>query len=95
MDGIKLSYEEDALDFIVDKSVEFKLGARGLRSIMEAVMTDAMFDLPSKNTVKSLKLTLQFVQEKFGRMNVARLKSCLTITGFTIRSNTGIIVFQA
>jgi len=74
MDGIKLSFEEDALDFIVDKSVEFKLGARGLRSIMEAVMTDAMYDLPSKSTVKSLKLTLQFVQEKFGRMNVARLK---------------------
>ncbi len=74
MDGIKLSFEEDALDFIVDKSVEFKLGARGLRSIMEAVMTDAMYDLPSKSTVKSLKLTLQFVKEKFGRMNVARLK---------------------
>ena len=74
MDGVKLSFEEEALDFIVDKSVEFKLGARGLRSIMEAVMTDAMYDLPSKNTVKSLKLTLQFVKEKFGRMNVARLK---------------------
>ena len=74
MDGIKLSYDEDALDFIVDKSIEFKLGARGLRSIMEAVMTDAMYDLPSKNTVKTLKLTLQFVKEKFDRMNVARLK---------------------
>jgi len=74
MDGIKLSYDEEALDFIVDKSVEFKLGARGLRSIMEAVMTDAMYDLPSKNAVKTLKLTLQFVKEKFDRMNVARLK---------------------
>ena len=74
MDGIKLTFEDDALDFIVEKSVEFKLGARGLRSIMEAVMTDAMYDLPSKSNVKSLKLTLQFVQEKFGRMNVARLK---------------------
>ncbi len=74
MDGIKLSYDEDALDFIVDKSVEFKLGARGLRSIMEAVMTDAMYDLPSKNTIKSLKITLQFVKERFDRMNVARLK---------------------
>lgn len=74
MDGIKLTYDEEALDFIVDKSVEFKLGARGLRSIMEAVMTDAMYDLPSKNAVKTLKLTLQFVKEKFGRMNVARLK---------------------
>jgi ATP-dependent Clp protease ATP-binding subunit ClpX len=74
MDGIKLSFDEDALDFIVDKSVEFKLGARGLRSIMEAVMMDAMYDLPSKSAIKTLKLTLQFVQEKFNRMNVARLK---------------------
>jgi ATP-dependent Clp protease ATP-binding subunit ClpX len=74
MDGIRLSYDDEALDFIVDKSIEFKLGARGLRSIMEAVMTDAMYDLPSKNAVKTLKLTLQFVKEKFGRMNVARLK---------------------
>jgi len=74
MDGIKLSFDEDALDFIVEKSVEFKLGARGLRSIMEAVMTESMYDLPSKPGIKSLKLTLQFVKEKFDRMNVARLK---------------------
>jgi ATP-dependent Clp protease ATP-binding subunit ClpX len=74
MDGIKLTFEENALDFIVDKSVEFKLGARGLRSIMEAVMTDAMFELPSKTSIKTLKLTLPFVEERFGRMNVARLK---------------------
>lgn len=44
MDGIKLSFTEEALDFMVDKAVEYKLGSRGLRSIVEAVMTDAMFD---------------------------------------------------
>ena len=47
MDGVKLTFDEAALDFIVDKAVEFKLGARGLRSIVEEIMTDAMFSLPS------------------------------------------------
>ena len=48
MDGIKLKFDEDALDYIVDKAVEYKLGARGLRSIVEAVMMDAMFEIPSE-----------------------------------------------
>ena len=52
MDGIKLSFTEEALDFMVDKAVEYKLGARGLRSIVEAVMTDAMFEVPSKKIKK-------------------------------------------
>ena len=47
MDDIKLSFDKEVLDFIVDKAMEYKLGARGLRSICEAIMTDAMFDLPS------------------------------------------------
>lgn len=54
MDGIKLHFTEEALDFIVDKAVEYKLGARGLRSIVESVMTDAMFEVPSKR-VKRLR----------------------------------------
>jgi len=74
MDNIKLSFDDDALELIVDKSVEFKLGARGLRSILEAIMTDAMFDLPSKNTTKNLKITLSFVEEKFRTTNITRLK---------------------
>jgi ATP-dependent Clp protease ATP-binding subunit ClpX len=74
MDNIKLSFDEDALEQIVDKSIEFKLGARGLRSILEAIMTDAMFDLPSKSHVKTLKITASFVEEKFHRTNVTRLK---------------------
>jgi ATP-dependent Clp protease ATP-binding subunit ClpX len=74
MDNIKLSFEDDALELIVEKSVEFKLGARGLRSILEAIMTDAMFDLPSKNTAKNLKITVSFVEEKFRTTNITRLK---------------------
>ena len=48
MDGIKLTFDEDALDYIVDKAIEYKLGARGLRSICEAIMMDGMFDLPGQ-----------------------------------------------
>ncbi len=48
MDGIKLTFEDSVFEYIVDKAVEYKLGARGLRSIVEAVMMDAMFDVPSK-----------------------------------------------
>jgi len=74
MDNIKLSFEEEALNFIVDKSIEFKLGARGLRSILEAVMTDAMFELPSKNTTKTLRISVALVEEKFQLTTIARLK---------------------
>ena len=50
MDGVKLTFTEDALDYIVDKAIEFKLGARGLRSIVETVMMNSMFDIPSSDT---------------------------------------------
>ena len=56
MDGIELTFTEAALDYIVDKGVEYKLGARGLRSIVEAVMMDAMFDVPSRR-IKSFEVT--------------------------------------
>ena len=74
MDNIKLGFDNDALDLIVDKAVEFKLGARGLRSILEAVMTDSMFELPSRNTTRNLKITVPFVEEKFRITNIAQLK---------------------
>jgi ATP-dependent Clp protease ATP-binding subunit ClpX len=74
MDNVKLTFDEDALDYIVDKSVEFRLGARGLRSILEAIMTDAMFELPSKTNVKTLRINLLFVEEKFRKTSLARLK---------------------
>ncbi|MDR2466293.1 MAG: ATP-dependent Clp protease ATP-binding subunit ClpX [Prevotellaceae bacterium] len=68
MDGIKLEFEESVLDYIVEKAVEFKLGARGLRSIFETVMVDAMFESPSKNK-KELKITLEYAKERVERFN--------------------------
>lgn len=66
MDGIRLTFAEDALDFIVDKAVEYKLGARGLRSIVENVMMDAMFDMPSQK-VKKLEVTLDYVKKQLDK----------------------------
>lgn len=66
LDGIRLSFDEDALDFIVDKAVEFKLGARGLRSIVEAVITDAMYELPSTDTTE-FNVTRSYAEEQIGK----------------------------
>ena len=74
LDNIKVTFENEALDFIVEKSIEFKLGARGLRSILEGIMNDAMFELPSKPGVKSLNVTVAFVEEKFRKTSMAHLK---------------------
>jgi ATP-dependent Clp protease ATP-binding subunit ClpX len=74
MDNIKLTITNEALDLIVDKSVEFKLGARGLRSIIEAILTDAMFELPSKKSVKELHITHDYASEKLRKNPIARLK---------------------
>ncbi|HHL52629.1 MAG TPA: ATP-dependent Clp protease ATP-binding subunit ClpX [Flammeovirgaceae bacterium] len=74
MEGIKLEFEEKALDFIVEKAVEFKLGARGLRSICEAIITDAMFELPSKDSVDHLVITRAYAEEKFSRSKYSNLK---------------------
>jgi len=68
MDGIKLAFDDEVLDFIVDKAVKFKLGARGLRSICETIMIDAMYDLPSAGK-KNLHITLQYAQEKMKSAN--------------------------
>jgi len=73
MDGIKLSFDKQVLDLIVDKALEFKLGARGLRSICEAIMTDAMFDMPSKKE-SELKITYDYAIEKLSKSVVAKLK---------------------
>ena len=66
MDGIELTFDNEAYEFIVDKAIEFKLGARGLRSIVEAIMIDAMFTLPSKST-KKLHITRDYAIEHFDR----------------------------
>lgn len=74
LDGIKLTFDKKVLDFIVEKAVEYKLGARGLRSICEAILTDAMYELPSSATEKEFKVTLQYAKDKFGRSKMSQLK---------------------
>lgn len=69
MDGIKLHFTEEALDFIVDKAVEYKLGARGLRSIVESVMTDAMFEVPSKRA-KTFEVTLDYARSQLDKSHL-------------------------
>lgn len=74
MDGVKLSFEKEVFDYIVDKAIEFKLGARGLRSICEAIMMDIMFDIPSKDETE-VNITLEYAKEKMGKINIQRLKA--------------------
>lgn len=69
MDDIKLKFDKAALEFIVDKAIEYKLGARGLRSICEAIMTDAMFDLPSADT-KEFTVTADYAKQKIDNANL-------------------------
>ena len=73
MDGIKLSFSEEALDYIVDKAVEYKLGARGLRSIVESVMMDAMFEMPSRK-VKSFEVTLDYAKRQLDKAHIQGLE---------------------
>ena len=74
MDGIKLKFDEEALDYIVDKAVEYKLGARGLRSIVEAVMMDAMFEIPSEK-VKSFAVTLDYTKKQLDKSHLGQLET--------------------
>ncbi|OZI06762.1 ATP-dependent protease ATP-binding subunit ClpX [Siphonobacter sp. BAB-5385] len=67
MEGIRLQFEDDVLEYIVEQANEYKLGARGLRSICEAIMTDAMFDLPSEEGVQEFTISLSYAREKFER----------------------------
>ena len=68
IDGIELTFDQAALNYIVNKAVEYKLGARGLRSIVEAIMMDAMFELPSKRT-KTFEVTLAYAKEQMEKSN--------------------------
>jgi ATP-dependent Clp protease ATP-binding subunit ClpX len=74
LDGIKLVFEEDVMDFIVDKAIEFKLGARGLRSIIEGILTEAMFELPSDSKTKKFTVNLEYAEKKFRQTSIAKLK---------------------
>lgn len=73
IDGIDIEFEKDVLEYIVDKAIEFKLGARGLRSICEHIMIDAMFELPSNGTNK-LVVSQKYAEEKLEKVNIKRLK---------------------
>jgi ATP-dependent Clp protease ATP-binding subunit ClpX len=74
MEGISLKFELDALDYIVDKAIEYKLGARGLRSLCEAIMTDAMFELPSeKESVKEFVVSKAYAEEKLSHSRLAAI----------------------
>jgi len=75
MDGINLSWDEKVLDYIVQKAIEFKLGARGLRSICEAIMMDAMFELPSKENPGDINIGIKYAREKLEKANLKRLRA--------------------
>ncbi len=75
IEGIDLSFEDNALTYIAQKALEFKLGARGLRSICEAIMTDAMYELPSQNDVNAFVVTLDYAEEKLNRSKLNKLKA--------------------
>jgi ATP-dependent Clp protease ATP-binding subunit ClpX len=72
MDSIELEFDEKVLEYIVDKAVEFKLGARGLRSICETIMIDAMFEMPED---KHLQITLEYAKRKFEADSSRRLRA--------------------
>lgn len=77
MDDIELTFDKGALEFVVEKSIEFKLGARGLRSIIEAILVDAMFELPSKKRTKKLHITRSYAENKFGKASLAKLRAAV------------------
>lgn len=74
LDGVELKFDAEVLDFIVSKALEYKLGARGLRSICEAILNDAMFDIPSQNEVKEFRVDLAYAESKFAGSKMAKLK---------------------
>jgi len=74
LDNVSLVFDKDALHLIVEKALDFDLGARGLRSICETVMLDAMFDIPSEKKVKSIKIDVNYVQKKLSKMTIKKLR---------------------
>jgi ATP-dependent Clp protease ATP-binding subunit ClpX len=74
MDGIEFKIDDKALDFIVDKAVEYKLGARGLRSLCEEILTDAMFEMPGAEE-SSLRVTKKYAEDKISKSTIKKLKA--------------------
>jgi ATP-dependent Clp protease ATP-binding subunit ClpX len=69
MDGVQLKVGDDVMEYVVDKAVEYKLGARGLRSIVEAMMMDAMFDIPSRR-LKTFEVTLEYAKKQLEKARI-------------------------
>ncbi|WP_288150251.1 ATP-dependent Clp protease ATP-binding subunit ClpX [Phocaeicola sartorii] len=74
MDGVKLEFQPEVFEYIVDKAIEYKLGARGLRSIVETIMIDVMFEIPSQKA-KKYEVTLDFAKKQMGKANISRLQT--------------------
>jgi ATP-dependent Clp protease ATP-binding subunit ClpX len=74
MDGIKLTFTPEALEVVVDKAMEYKLGARGLRSIVETVMMDTMFEIPSQK-VKKFEVTADYARQQLEKSHLQKLAS--------------------
>lgn len=74
MEGVALTFEEDGIDYIVEKAVEFNLGARGLRAICEAIITDAMYELPSDENTKELVIDLDYARSQFDKSKFKKLQ---------------------
>ena len=73
MDNINLIIKDEVLDFVVEKAIEFKVGARGLRSIMEAILNDAMFELPSDSTATELVIDREYAEAKLEKSGLKKL----------------------
>jgi|JI102314A1RNA_FD_contig_71_1616165_length_3096_multi_2_in_0_out_0_1 ATP-dependent Clp protease ATP-binding subunit ClpX len=73
LEGIKLEFDKEAIDFIADKALEYKLGARGLRSLCEAILNDAMFELPSQNDIKEFIVDKVYVEDKLNKSAIRKL----------------------
>ena len=74
MDGVNLTFQAEVFEYIVDKAVEYKLGARGLRSIVETIMMDVMFEIPSQDQ-KEYEVTLSYAKAQLDKSNMARLQT--------------------
>ena len=74
MDGVQLTFQPEVLEYVVDKAIEFKLGARGLRSIVETIMMDAMYEIPSLKP-QQYEVTLEYAKQQLNKSNVSRLRN--------------------
>ena len=75
MDGVKLTFADDMLDYVVDKALENKLGARGLRGLMESIMMELMYSVPSQKDTHEITITREYAQERIEKTDFSRLKN--------------------